>query len=917
VSEEDLLGAIALEGPPESIPEAVLAEGSCADQRIALQIEEAGAYKRYTYGELALGVEELSSALSSLGLQRGSRAAIVFENRPEWVITYLGIVAAGGTAVPLDIQLSSRECGSLLARSGSRFVFVSSGTWPLIKPLVSAAVTVVTVDQPEPGIQHGLHRLMQEQGLRGRSERSVKVVPNDIASLLYTSGTTGEPKGVLLTHWNLVSNARALIMSGLANADDHFVAILPLHHSYPFMVTCLVPLLLRAEITFTQTLKGPELTHCLREARITFFAAVPQVFAMIRRALRAELGRRGRLIRYIVSLLLPLSGWLRRRMNLNPGPVLFAAVHRQLGPSLRILASGGARLDPDVTEDFYRFGFTLLEGYGLTETAPVITFTPLAKPKSGSVGLPIPGVEVRLVNPDANGIGEVAVRGPNVMLGYDGDPEATASSLREGWFHTGDLGYRDPEGYLYLTGRAKEMIVTAGGKNIVPEELEHLYETSPVIDEICLVSAARAGEGEGVHAVVVPNMEYVKAEKILDIRQAVKDELTRIGLSLPPYKRISGLSIVTDPLPRTRLGKIQRYRMAAMVKPVGSKRPQPGPLSEADCALMETETGSIVAKALRPFLEKGRLVTPRDHLDLDLGFDSLRRLELLSALERSVGPLPESLIRDVMTVRELIEQVSALSRGGTVTGEGGPLWRDLLKADPPPDVRDFLSRPPRGHYRLIMSFARALLRVVYRIGFHFRVDGVEHLPSTGPFLLALNHVSFLDPFAVLAAVPPHVLRRMHFIGWQAYFRSRGMRWIARVSRVIPVGVEASVVAALQATALVIRQGGGVVIFPEGQRSIDGQLKSFQHGIGILACELNVPVIPAWIEGTYQAWPVGNMFPRPHSVSLAFGPPVGVTSELMTRWQGEGCDAYKAATKMVRAAMLALAVPSSPAIKGEG
>jgi long-chain acyl-CoA synthetase len=770
-------------------------------------------------------------------------------------------VTAGGTAVPLDIQLSSQECGSLLARSGSRFLFVSSRTWPLIEALVPTEVTVVTVDQPDLEAQRGLQQLMQEQALRRTSGRPAQVFASDVASLLYTSGTTGEPKGVLLTHWNLLSNARALIMSGLANADDHFVAILPLHHAYPFMVTCLVPLLLGAEITFTQTLKGPELTQCLREARISFFAAVPQVFAMIRRGLWAELSRRPPLIRFIVTLILRLTGWLRRRMNINLGPVVFATVHRQLGPSLRILASGGARLDPDVAEDFHRFGFTLLEGYGLTETGPVITFNPLAKPKFGSVGVPIPGVEVRVVNPDSNGIGEVAVRGPNIMRGYDGHPEATAASLREGWFHTGDLGYLDREGYVYLTGRAKELIVTAGGKNIVPEELEPLYEMSPVIEEICLVSAIRTGEGEGVHAVVVPNLDHVKVEKILDVRQAVKNELTRIGLSLPAYKRISGLSIVTGPLPRTRLGKIQRYRVAAMLEAGGRGHTQPGPLSEADRALMETAAGSIVTKALQPLLEKGRLVTPNDHLDLDLGFDSLRRLELLSALERSVGPLPESLIHDVMTVRDLIEEVNTLSLGGPVT-EGERSWRDLLKADPPPDVRDLLTQPPAGHYRLIMSFTRVLLRVLFRLGFQFRVAGVEHLPSSGAFLLALNHVSFLDPFVVLAAVPPGVLRRLHFIGWQTYFRGRCMKWIARVSRVIPVGMEASLVAALQATALVLRQGGGILVFPEGQRSIGGQLKSFQRGIGILAVELNVPVIPAWIEGTCK--PGRSGYPRRRS-----------------------------------------------------
>ncbi|MGA6826174.1 AMP-binding protein [Nitrospira sp. NS4] len=900
---------VPLTGILESIPEAVAAAVRRSGGRVALQIKEAGEYRRYTYEELDRLVTTLSSSLSSLGFCPGQRAAILLENRPEWVIAYFGILSSGGTAVPLDIQLTSQEIQSLLARSGSRFLFVSSRTRPLIGTASLTDVTIVTVDQPEAWALRSLQELLREEGGAGTGGKAVTVHPDDIAALLYTSGTTGEPKGVLLSHWNLVSNARGLIMSGLAGPDDHFVALLPLHHAYPFMVSCLVPLLLGAEITFAPTLKGPELLECLREARITFFVAVPQVYAMIRRALGEEISRRPALTRAFVRLLLPCSGWLRHHLRINPGRTFFAPVHRRFGPSLRIMTCGGARLDPEAAEEFHRFGFTLLEGYGLTETAPVITFNPGRKPKFGSVGLPIPGVEVRIANPDEQGIGEVTVRGPNVMLGYDGNPEATAASFIDGWFRSGDLGYLDGEGYLHLTGRAKELIVTAGGKKIVPEELETLYEASPLIAEICLVGAVRPGEGEGLYAVVVPDLNYVKAEKILDVRQEVKSELARIGWSLPVYKRISGLSILSSPLPRTRLGKIKRYQVAALVESMGRGMAQPGSLSEADRRLLETEAGVHVSKALRPFLEKGRVLSPEDHLDLDLGFDSLRRLELLSALEQWYGHLPESLIRNVMTVRDLIEQVSGQSPGGAVMDAGGKSWRDLLKADPPPDIRERLLRPPAPLFRLMLSFARRLVRLLFRVAFRLRVTGIEQFPVTGPFLLAVNHASYLDPFLLLVAVPDEVSGRVHFIGWEPYFRSRVSRWISRLGRVILIGAEASFVTALQAAALVERRGGVLGIFPEGQRSIDGNPLPFQPGIGILACELGVPVVPAWIEGTYQAWPVGRTLPRFSPVSLVVGPPVLVTPELIQRWQQEGSPVYEAATQMVRDAVLALAPPS--------
>ncbi|MDO9116454.1 MAG: AMP-binding protein [Nitrospira sp.] len=888
---------------PDTLSEAVFAVARRAPERIAMQIKQEHAYRQCTYQQLVEQVEELAAALMCHDLRRGDRVAIVAENRPEWVIAYLGIVAAGGTAVPLDIQLSSGDLARLLARSDARLAFVSATTWPLLKN-TGLPVTVIAFDPLHDAGCSVLDEWVRA-GRAGGAEKPT-LSPEDVASLLYTSGTTGEPKGVRLTHRNLLSNATAVMASGSAGADDRFLAILPLHHAYPFMVSCLVPLLLGAGLTFAQTLKGPELAQCLRESRITVLVGVPQVFAMIRRAIFEAIGRRPRVVRAAVLLLLALSGWIRRRVQVNLGRRLFATVRHQVGPSLRLLVSGGARLDPEVAEDFSRLGFTLLEGYGLTETAPVVTSNPLAKPKIGSVGIPIPGVEVRIVNPDAAGVGEVTVKGPNVMQGYDANLQATADAIRDGWFHTGDLGCLDEEGYLSITGRAKELIVTAGGKNIVPGELEGHYQRSPAIRELCVVGVARAGEGgEGLHAVVVPNFDYIKTLQVVDIRQLVKDELTRIGLTLPPYKRISGLTIITTPLPRTRLEKIQRYRVAAMVKAAGEAAGLVQPLSAADQALMETKAADRIVHALQRFVEKERRIVPGAHLDLDLGFDSLRRVELLSALEQSFGRLPDSLVHEVMTVRELIERVSPLMPNEAGAGRGAQSWNDLLKVEPPGELRDRLLTPAAWSHRLIASLVRTVLRLVFQVGFRLRMTGADHLPLNGPFLLAANHTSYLDPFVILAAAPATVFERLYSIGLQTYFRGALMQWVARVARVIPVGLEASLVSALQAAALVLRQGQGLLVFPEGQRSVDGTLKPFRPGIGILACELGVPVIPIWIDGAFQAWPVGPWWPRPHPVSLVVGRPVIVTPAMIEEWRRQGRNPYEAATQAIRDAIVAL------------
>ncbi|TKS60576.1 MAG: hypothetical protein EWM72_01310 [Nitrospira sp.] len=901
---------------PGSITEAVFAVARRAPERVAMQIKQEHAYRQCTYKQLVEQVDGIAAALICHDLCQGDRVAIVAENRPEWMIAYLGIVAAGGTAVPLDIQLNSGDLARLLARSGARLVFVSATTWPLLK---NAGLSLIVVAF-DPLQDSGCHVLDEwVRGGRASSMEKPRVSPENVAALLFTSGTTGEPKGVRLTHRNLLSNAKALAQSGLGSAEDRFLAILPLHHVYPFMVTGLAPLLLGAQTTFLPTLKGPLLLQCLREAQITFLVGVPQVFAMVRRGIVDGINRRPMPVRLFTQLLLAVSGAVRRHTTVNLGRLLFATVHYQFGPSLRLLVSGGARLDPDLAQYLFSLGFTLLEGYGLTETSPVVTFTPLAKPKIGSVGMPIPGVEVRIVNPDAAGVGEVTVTGPNVMQGYDANPQATTEAIRDGWFYTGDLGYLDREGYLFLTGRAKELIVTAGGKNIVPEELEAQYQHSPVIGEICIVGVARAGEGgEGLHAVVLPNFDYIKTLKIVDIRQEIKTELTRIGLTLPSYKRISGLTIVTTPLPRTRLEKIQRYRVAAMIQTAGKATEPAQPLSAADRALMETEMACRIVRTLQPFVEKEKRIVPGDHLDLDLGFDSLRRVELVSALERSFGRMPDSLAHEVMTVRELIERVSVLTHDKAGAGGGVQSWSDILKAEPPGELRDMLLTPPAWSHRLLSSFVRTVLDLGFQVGFRLRVAGADHLPLEEPFLMAANHTSFLDPFVIMAAVPATVFGRLYSIGWQAYFRGSLMQWVARVGRVIPVGMEASLVPALQAAALVLRQGRDLLVFPEGERSVDGTLNPFRSGIGILACELGIPVIPIWIDGTFHAWPVGARWPRRHPISLAVGPPVIVTQELIGQWRRQGRDPYQAATQAIRDAIVALApAPAASAMNQKG
>jgi long-chain acyl-CoA synthetase len=889
---------------PDCIPEAFLALAAVAADRVAMQVKEGEGYRRHTYGEVLEQVHGLSNSLVERGLHPGHRIAIVAENRPEWVIAYLSILTVGATAVPLDIQMPQEQLLSFLTTSNSRLVFASAKTGALVQEL-PASIEVVSMDAATKPHQLSMRDLISQ----GQQKPPVDlgIDSDDVASLLYTSGTTKRPKGVLLTHRNFMANAKALMGEGLAGPEDNFLAMLPLHHAYPFMIAFLVPIFLGARITFLQSLKGPDLVQCIHETGITIVVGVPQIFAMIRRAVYDELGRRSAPARWLFTLLIGLSDLVRTHTRWNPGRLLFAPIHRRFGPSLRLLCSGGAKLDPQISKDLSSLGFTIREGYGLTETAPVIAFSPLSRPKQGSVGPPIANVEVRIDKPDEAGVGEVVVRGPNVMKEYDQAPAETAEAIRDGWFHTGDLGYLDSDGYVFLTGRIKELIITPGGKNILPEELEGEYQQNPAIAELCILGLPREGEeGEHLHAVVVPNFDYLREQHIHDSAGYIKDALNRVAITLPTYKRISGVTLVKEPLPRTRLGKIQRHLvMARAQSEKTSVEKSPDHVSETDRQIRQTSTGRVVIETLAGLVSSHRDIRVDDHLDLDLGFDSLKRVEFQAVLESRLGPVPETFMGEVVTVRDVIEKLMALEHVHAGKTEAPASWHEIFEAPLPPDLtKRFLTPLPQGK-RLIGNMAMGTFECLFRLAFKLTVNGIEHLPREGPCILTANHLSFIDPFILLAAVPQATFSQLYTLGWEPYFRSPFRRWVARVGHVIPVGPETSLATVLRISAALLRSGKSLLIFPEGERSIDGKLQPFKKGVGVLACELNVPVIPVKIEGSFQAWPPDAKRPHFHPITLTFGEGQIFTSSMIETWKTKGEDPHVTATRLIRDAVASL------------
>ncbi|MGE5849702.1 MAG: AMP-binding protein, partial [Candidatus Methylomirabilota bacterium] len=846
--------------------------------RLALQIKEDLGYRRLTYGEVARQVRALAAALVRAGLRPGDRVALLSENRPEWIVAYLAATASGGTAVPLDVQLSDGEIATVLEHAGCRMGIASGKQAPRLLALRGERALALVVDLDTEATEGRLlsFAAVLRDAVGAEGVPLPTVTEDALASILYTSGTTGTPKGVMLTHGNFLANTRSVLEFNLVNADDNLLALLPLHHAFPFTAQLFL-LFSGARLTFPASLKGPDLIACMQETGVTLLIAVPQLFYMLRKGIFDEMERRPLPIRWMLRSLLRLSGRFRPR-GINLGRIVFAPVHRRFGGRLRILASGGARLDPAIAEDFLALGFTITEGYGLTETSPVVCFNPLRRMRPGAVGIPLPGVEVKIVSPDADGVGEVAIRGPNVMQGYYENPAATAEVMQNGWFLSGDLGFLDADGYLTITGRAKELIVLSSGKNIYPEEVEEQYLKSPYIKEICLVPqiAERGGaEVEGLLALVLPDLDYFRAEGMTNIYETVRWDMENIGHNLAPYKRPTGLVIVREGFPRTRLGKIQRHLVAERYRADLTREAAPAhaPPSEADQALMEDEVGRRILEYLRNAVKKPA-VRLDENLELDLRMDSLARVEMLVTLEEMFGvEIPDEAAAECFTVREVVERLRTLR--GSPRGVAGPPakrrgWGDILTTSPPPEVQAMVEASSRPSASIISAVSRAVCLAVFRTGFRLRVEGLHHVPSHGPLILVANHCSYFDAFLLAASLPPRICQHIFYMGFEWFFRHPILAWWGRGVRVIPVDMDNYLMRALQASALVLKQGKVLCVFPEGERSVDGKVRPFLKGVGILVRELKIPVLPAHISGSFEAWPRGQSLPRLHRIRVRFG-----------------------------------------------
>jgi len=870
----------------------------CAQRRpnnVALELQRHDHLESCTYGELHSWAESVGRWITENNIAPGSRLAILADNHPRWVAAYLGIITAGCVAVPLDTALHDDQVLKLLKDSGTTAVFVDVKHVPVTRPAVKELkVGLILTDPDRMTDQVKQDRFLANlpdifKGGSG-SFKPVAVKTEDVASLLYTSGTTADPKGVMLTHGNFFGEVDAVFNWVNIGPNDALLGVLPLFHVLALMANLLLPLVKGSRVVYLETLNTTELLKALQERNITAFAVVPQFYYLIHERIFQEIKKRGPVTQKIFGGMIAINRTLRK-VGINAGPILFRKVHQTMGPKMRYFATGGSRFDPAIQKDFYDLGIDVMQALGLTETTAAIYVNAPGDIVIGSCGKAMAGVEGKIVDPQPQeeggpAVGELAVRGPMVMKGYWNRPDATAAVMKDGWFLTGDLGYFDAKGNLFLTGRKKEVIVLSNGKNVYPEEIEAYYLKSPFIKEIAVMGLeGKPGEErDRLHAVIVPNFDELKKRKIVNAKEAIRFDIEGLSSEIATTKRINSYEIWQEDLPRTTTRKIKRFEVQKRVKANQAKKPSDDAELPAEKPLSPEETAWLeqpeVQRALKIVREASRSapanLRPTHNLELDLGLDSMQRVEVLSRLEEELGgDVEESQLAEIYTIKDLIDAVlqsaaSGAGKPGTRVTFAG--WKAILAEEPDDPEVLALAHPSRLNDSFWYLISR-LTQVISLDRFDLRVSGLEKLPKNGPCIISSNHQSYLDPLILASVIPAEQFYRLFAVGTSEIFGKGLMRRLARSLKTVVVDPDANLVPAMRAGAFGLRHGLSLILYPEGERSIDGTPRIFKKGAAILSIHMQVPIVPVAIEGFYEVWPRNKPFQGFKPLKIKLGNPI--------------------------------------------
>ena len=763
-----------------------------------------------------------------INLEENKFGLIIMENRPEWIYSFFTIWDKNSAAIAIDAQSSPKEILYVLEDSNPDIIMCSNETEKNILEAISNYnfkdnIKVLNVDNFK--IDNEKMKKIANSKFELRNPEG-----NQTAAMLYTSGTTGSPKGVMLTYNNLMTEMEGIYEKGIFDHRDQILALLPFHHVLPLTATVLLMLRYQTSIVFVRKIASKEIFEALEKNRVTALIGVPRVFKLFYDGIKQQIDAK-----FITRTIFKI---MSKSKSIPLKRKVFSKVHKKFGGHLDFIVAGGAKLDPEIARFYETLGIYSLEGYGLTETSPVIAVNSKKERKIGTIGKKLYNIDVKIENE------ELWVKGPIVMKGYYNKPEKTAEVMTEdGWFKTGDLAKIDEEGYITIIGRRNSMIVLSNGKNIDPETLENrlIAKSDKLIKE-----AGIFNHQNKLAAIIIPDLLECRKRNINNVKTYIKNIVEDYNLSAHNYEKVLDYKVFEEELPKTRVGKLRRFMLPNLYEQNIVKKAK------------VVEPDNEVYKILKEYVKKAKGIEPQpeENLELEIGMDSLDIVEFFAYIENNFGlQLDEEKFAEMPNLKLLSEYINEKA----VKIENNEInWKQIIEEAKP--IKD-------DKNRWITKFLKVFLDVIIKIYFRIQRNGREKLDPK-PKIYVSNHQSFIDPLILGSLLPKSILYNTIFLAIDWYFKKFPLKLLVSNGNVILIDINKNIRKSVEEIVGYLKSGKNVLIFPEGARTKDGKVAEFKKVFAIISKELGVDVQCLGIKGGFEAYSRYMKFPKPKKIKVA-------------------------------------------------